>query len=138
MFGKVSTSQTSLRASGSESSLGPANVSLTQLVADALRYHQGQRFDLSAWVVMPNHVHAVIELLSGASLGEIVGSRKSYTARRANRIVGSSGAFWHADYFDRYMRDETQLQRTIDYVENNPVKAGLAKEPADWPWSSAC
>ena len=47
------------------------------------------------------------------------------------------GTFWEADYFDRYMRNEDHLMRTIEYIESNPVKAGLVKEAFDWPWSSA-
>ena len=110
---------------------------IAALVEQALLHFDGERYRLLAWCLMPNHVHVVIEIAEGASLGDIVGSWKSFTARRANRMIGRSGPFWHVDYFDRYMRDEAHLQRTIDYVENNPVKAGLAREPADWSWSSA-
>ena len=53
------------------------------------------------------------------------------------QAIGRSGAFWHADYFDRYMRDEGHLARTLDYVENNPVRAGLIKIAGEWAWSSA-
>jgi REP element-mobilizing transposase RayT len=84
-----------------------------------------------------NHVHVVIEMLDGHSLSEIVGTWKSFTAKRANAQLGRSGSFWHADYFDRYMRDEGHLARTIEYVEQNPVKAGLVEVASDWPWSSA-
>lgn len=79
----------------------------------------------------------VVEIVGEGSLSEIVGSWKSFTAKQANRIIGQSGTFWHADYFDRYMRDEGHLARTIGYVENNPVKAGLVADAAEWPWSSA-
>ena len=79
-----------------------------------------------------------MDMLEGkASLGAIVRGWKSFTARRANEQLGRSGPFWHADYFDRYMRNEDQLNRTIEYVEQNPVKAGLVSNAADWPWSSA-
>lgn len=110
---------------------------IATLVEQALLHFDGDRYRLLAWCLMPNHVHVVIEIAAGTALGDVVGSWKSYTARRANRMIGRSGPFWHVDYFDRYMRDEAHLQRTIDYVENNPVKAGLAREPADWPWCSA-
>ena len=52
-------------------------------------------------------------------------------------LLGRSGAFWHPDYFDRYMRNEDHLAQTVQYVEQNPVKAGLAVTPAEWEWSSA-
>jgi len=79
----------------------------------------------------------VIETLSGSPLGDIVRSWKTFTARRANALLGRSGAFWYEDYFDRFMRDADHLAGTIHYVEENPVKAGLVEAAADWRWSSA-
>jgi putative transposase len=106
-------------------------------VQDALLHFDDIRYRLLAWCIMPNHVHAVMEVAHGHQLGAIVRSWKSFSANRANPIVGRNGAFWHRDYFDRFIRDEGHLHRTIDYVENNPVKVGLASNPAGWPWSSA-
>ena len=85
---------------------------------------------------MPNDVHVVVEPGVGHSLGAIVHSWKSFSANQANRMLARSGPFWHRDYFDRYIRDEGHLQRTVDYVENNPVKAGVIPDAIDWPWSS--
>ena len=48
-----------------------------------------------------------------------------------------SGQFWMEDYFDRYIRNEKHYWNTVHYIENNPVKARLCKEPSDWPFSSA-
>jgi putative transposase len=110
---------------------------IASLAEDALLHFDGERYRLLAWCVMPNHVHAVVEIVDNHSLSEIVGSWKSFTAKRANSQLGRSGAFWHPDYFDRYMRDQGHLARTVDYVENNPVKAGLIATAAEWTWSSA-
>jgi len=110
---------------------------IASMVEDALRHFDGKRYRLLAWCLMPNHAHVVVEIVSENSLSEIVGSWKSFTAKQANKAIGRSGAFWHADYFDRYMRDEGHLARTIDYVESNPVKAGLIKIADEWAWSSA-
>src|SRR5882762_7041529 len=107
------------------------------LVQDALLHFDSERYRLLAWCLMPNHVHVVIEMLDAQSLSDIVRSWKTFTARLANSQLGRRGPFWHADYFDRYMRDERHFLQTLDYVENNPVKAGLAQVPADWIWSSA-
>jgi REP element-mobilizing transposase RayT len=106
-------------------------------VQDALLHFDGERYQLLAWCLMPNHVHVVIEMLDAHSLSDIVRSWKTFTARLANVSLGRSGPFWHADYFDRYMRDEQHFSQTVEYVENNPVKAGLVQTPADWTWSSA-
>src|SRR5262245_15912184 len=86
---------------------------------------------------MPNHVHALIEQTEGHRLGDIVRSWKSFTAKQANARLGSGGAFWAADYFDRYIRDEPHFFATLAYIESNPVKAGLVARPEDWRWSSA-
>jgi REP element-mobilizing transposase RayT len=107
------------------------------LVENALLYFDGERYRLLAWCIMPNHVHAVIELLQGYALGSILHSWKSFTANRANNIIGRNGALWHDDYFDRYMRNEEHLAITVNYVEQNPVKAGLVDTAREWLWSSA-
>ena len=70
-------------------------------------------------------------------MGAILHSWKSFTANKANKLLRRTGAFWHDDYFDRYMRSEDHLLRTIKYVERNPIKAGLIEAASDWPWSSA-
>lgn len=44
---------------------------------------------------------------------------------------------WMREYWDRFIRDDAHLRATIDYIHRNPVKAGLCREPSDWPWSSA-
>ena len=85
---------------------------------------------------MPNHIHVLATLQDDYSLSSVVHSWKSYTAKRANKILGRNGAFWHVDYFDRFMRDEKHLATTLDYIHWNPVKAGLCPEPSDWKWSS--
>jgi REP element-mobilizing transposase RayT len=110
---------------------------IAEVVQDALLHFDGDRYRLLAWCVMPNHVHTVFEPGGEQPLGAIIRSWKSFTAKAANRILRRDGPFWHKDYFDRYMRDEGHLNRSIGYVEDNPVRAGLASTPADWPWSSA-
>jgi putative transposase len=110
---------------------------IAALVQDALFHFDNERYRLLAWCLMPNHVHVVIETLGDHSLSDIVRSWKSFTSRRANVQLRRSGPFWHADYFDRYVRNEEHLARTIEYVEQNPVKAGLSGVATDWFWSSA-
>jgi putative transposase len=110
---------------------------IASLVEEALLHSDGERYRLLAWCLMPNHVHVVVEMRASVSLSAIVKSWKSFTARRSNAELGRSGTFWHADYFDRYMRNEDHLFRTIEYVEQNPVKAGLVQQASDWAWSSA-
>ncbi|MBI1764445.1 MAG: hypothetical protein HYR56_23725 [Acidobacteria bacterium] len=69
------------------------------------------------------------------SLASIMHSIKRYSAREANLLLGRTGAFWQEESYDRYSRNHEEWQRTIRYVLNNPVKAGLVKEWQAWPWS---
>lgn len=109
---------------------------IAELVADALRHFDDSRYRLVAWVVMPNHVHVLFEV-GEVPMSKIVQSWKRQTAREANKLLGQNGAFWQPDYWDTYMRDIEHQQRTIRYIQNNPVKAGLVSRYQDWPWRSA-
>jgi REP element-mobilizing transposase RayT len=110
---------------------------VASLVQQTLLHFDGERYRLVAWCVMPNHVHALAEIRSGHRLDRFVHSWKSFTAHQANRLLGRAGSFWAPEYFDRYMRDDDQLAATVAYIEENPVKAELCREPAAWPYSSA-
>jgi len=109
---------------------------VARVVEGALRFFNGTRYDLEAWILMPNHVH-VLFTQRDVSLSLITGSWKSYTAKQANQILGRSGQFWAEDYWDTYMRDDEHELRTRHYIEDNPVKAHLAFDPHQWPWGSA-
>ncbi len=109
---------------------------IAELVQANLWHLDGVKYRLLAWVIMPNHIHALIEVWQ-LPLGKIVQNWKSYTAKEANKILRRAGTFWEDDYFDRYIRDEDHLHRVVRYIENNPAKARLARTAEAWPWSSA-
>ncbi len=111
---------------------------VAEIVQDSLLFYDGERYRLSAWVVMPNHVHLLVAPAQGEELSEIMHSLKSYTAHKANRILGRAGRFWQRESFERYIRDYEHFQNVVAYIENNPVKARLCRKPSDWPYSSAC
>jgi putative DNA methylase len=110
---------------------------IATLVQSALLHFDGERYGMLHWVIMPNHVHAMIRVEPGWSLSSIIHSWKSFTARNANKMLGLSGEFWQPDYFDRVMRDDKHFHDTALYIENNPVKAGLVRLPEEWQFSSA-
>jgi REP element-mobilizing transposase RayT len=134
---------------------------IAALVEGALLHFDTQRYLLLAWCVMPNHVHALIETKEGWPLDGVVHSWKSYTSHEAGRIkrraAGGTpalpvhqcrrlaawerqrpaGEFWQREYLDRYVRNAEHYTKVVAYIEDNPVKAGLAKLKTDWPWSSA-
>jgi len=111
---------------------------LAELVARAVNFFVEERYDLHAWVVMPNHVHAVLWPHPGHTLSRILHSWKSYTASEANKRLQRGGKhFWQKESYDHWIRDDAERARLCAYVTNNPVKARLCARPEDWPWSSA-
>jgi putative transposase len=113
---------------------------VANVVAEALHYRDGRVYDLMAFCIMPNHVHLVCTPLPGEDgkchpLQRILQSLKRHTARQANRILGRQGAFWQAESYDHVVRDERELARVVDYVIDNPVKAGLTSDGLSWPWT---
>jgi REP element-mobilizing transposase RayT len=109
------------------------------VVANALsKGVRESRYELDAWVLMPNHVHILLRPLGDQDLGSAVKSIKGSSAHAANQLLHRSGSrFWARDYFDRRIRDRDHQGRVTRYIENNPVKAGLCGSVEDWPWSSA-
>ena len=110
---------------------------LANLVETALLFFDGQRYYLHAWVVMPNHVHTLFTPMPGNSLESITHSWKSFTSHEANKYLKRHGDFWFTESYDRYIRDEQHYANALQYIENNPVKAGLCATPEAWRWSSA-
>ena len=110
---------------------------IAALVREALLWFDGDRYHLLAWCIMPNHVHVLFRQAGQAQMAQVVRSWKNWSARRANEILGRTGAFWMRDYYDREIRSQRHLVFTLRYIEFNPVKAGLCRRPEDWPWGSA-
>jgi putative transposase len=107
------------------------------MVQEALLHFSGQRYEVMAWVIMPNHVHVIIAVWEGWPLSKVVPSWKSYTAHAANKLLHKQGDFWAREYFDRFIRDAEHYEHSVYYIHNNPVKAGLVSRPEEWPYSSA-
>jgi REP element-mobilizing transposase RayT len=103
---------------------------LARLVEDSLRFFHGKRYELRAWVVMPNHVHVLFQPGS-ESMSRTVENWKKFTAHEANKLAGRQGQFWFEDYWDTFMRDSEHELRTRQYIETNPVKALLVREAKD-------
>jgi len=103
---------------------------IADLVAGAIRFFDGDRYCLHAWGVMPSHLHLVVEPLTGNGLKKITAGLMSYTATMANRALGRSGAFWQPEPYDHIIRTEREYLFQLDYVYDNPAKAGLG----GWRW----
>lgn len=110
---------------------------IAQIVVDAIRDGEGRfhRYQLHAYVVMPNHVHLLVT--PNVTANHWLGPLKGFTAHQANRVLGKHAPFWQDESYDRLVRDGEEFQRIQRYIENNPVKAGLVGSAERFPWSSA-
>ena len=125
-----------------------------RIVLENWHHFEHLKYRLHAWVVMPNHVHVLVEPLAGYANGDIVQSWKSYTAKRilhgsaggspaVGKLAGQRPALpaerhvWQPDYYDRFIRNERHFAAAVEYVHQNPVKAGLVEQAEAWPWGSA-
>ena len=97
----------------------------SRIVEDALRFFEGKRTCLHSWVVMPNHVHAMAEIMEGHGISDVMESWKGFTARAVNASLGRAGTLWQKGYFDRLVRDWEHFGNVVRYFRGNPTKAGL-------------
>jgi len=101
--------------------------------------HKGvdlNHYELSAYVIMANHVHLLIQ--PKIAPDHLLKSLKGATAREANLLLGRTGEpFWQKESYDHWVRNQGELEKIRRYIENNPVKAGLVQKPEDYPWSIA-
>ena len=85
-------------------------------------------------MVMPDHVHTIIELGAGQTLAKVLHSLKLFTARKINKLLSRRGHFWQPEYRDWGVRHETALHNMIRYCYANPVRKGLVAEAGDYPY----
>jgi putative DNA methylase len=129
------------------------------VVRGNLLHHNGSKYHLLAYCIMPNHVHALFQPLdlpsglalpdaeaepdsgetpdSDSPLSAILHSLKSYTAHKANVLLRRSGQLWQHESYDHWVRDDAELERIVTYIIWNPVKANLVQEPHLWFYGSA-
>ena len=132
-----------------------SNPRIAALIRESLYYLNGDKYYLIAFSVMPSHVHAAFQPIDPHEIGDaecwhsdeipdskgplssIMHSLKSYTAHEANKILKRTGQFWQHESYDHWVRDDEELQRVVDYIATNPVKANLADAPHDYYFCSA-
>ena len=90
-----------------------------KIVEDALLFFDGKRYDLIAFVVMPNHVHILMKLKEGYKLIEIMRSIKSFTAKKINENENKTGPVWQSESYDRLIRDQKHFENVIRYIIAN-------------------
>ena len=124
---------------------------VARIAADTMLSFDKIRYNLICFTIMPNHIHLIADLnVEGVSvrpdtarltqnnkyaLTSIMRLIKGRSAFQANGALNRRGTFWQHESYDHVIRSEGELERTVEYVLNNPVKAGLAKNWWDWKWS---
>jgi D-tyrosyl-tRNA(Tyr) deacylase len=95
------------------------------IIEQALRHFDGERYELGPFVIMPNHLHALVIPLGEWTIERILHSWKSYTANEINRALQRTGPVWQHESFDHIVRNEQALLRFKEYIRQNPAKASL-------------
>jgi len=109
---------------------------LAELAENIFLEADGHNYRLQAWVMMPNHVHLVVDIWD-TPLVKLINGWKGWSSRETNKLLERRGPFWQEDYYDTVIRDQAHLKKAIRYTEQNPVKAYLTKTSRSWQWSSA-
>jgi type I restriction enzyme R subunit len=113
--------------------LAPADA--REAVRQCLLRFNGERVNVRHAVIMPNHVHALLEPLAGNELSALLKGMKGASARAVNKLTGEAGQFWFEESYDHIVRSAAQFWRLVRYIENNPEKARL-RETQYWLMSA--
>jgi putative DNA methylase len=108
------------------------------MIVEAIHYNAGVlgHYRLHAFAIMPNHVHLLAT--PAVALSKLTRSLKGITAKRANEVLTLTGqSFWQAESFDHLIRTQQEFEKVLNYIEENPVRAGLVRKANEYPWSSA-
>lgn len=134
------------RLSMSETGNWLRDPALAGIVRDKMRFFEGERYREHRYVLMPNHVHWLLEPLKQSNssesdacwpIGQILKSTKGTSSSECNQLLGRIGPFWQDERYDHVVRDAGEYQRIVSYIDGNPVQARLCASPADWFWGSA-
>lgn len=119
---------------------------VAEIISQAIHYRDQKEYDLFCYCIMPNHVHMIFDVtrfaesssrnsVSTYNLAKLMQNLKKYTALESNKVLKRTGQFWHHESYDHVIRDNKELENTIIYVIQNPVKAGLVTDYKKWRWS---
>jgi putative transposase len=111
---------------------------MAELLIDVLRHYvRSRKFWIHDFVVMPNHVHILLTIQGDVNLEKTMQLIKGGFSFRAKRELGFPGEVWQRGFSDVRIIDDLSLRQHRAYIDNNPVKAGLASVPEDYPYGTA-
>ncbi len=114
----------------------PANMELLRSVLHNVK--ELHPFQMLAYVFLPDHFHILIRPTGSSNFSKIMQSLKTNFSKQYSGQMGIPPGIklWQKRFHDHVIRDESDLQRHMDYIHYNPVKHGLVSRPEDWPYSS--
>jgi len=115
-----------LRIEGAQRPLTDSGLA-PHLLDSAVLYHDRRRWHAWVFLLMPDHLHAVMSFSPDVSMSRVVGDWKHYQKRQ-------HGIVWQEGYFDHRLRNAEQAVVKCHYIRMNPVRRGLCKVPEEWPW----
>ncbi|MGB7624146.1 MAG: transposase [Terriglobia bacterium] len=104
-----------------------ADPEISIIVRDSLHHFDEVRYDLGWFVIMPNRVHALLKLREGYDLSRVLQGWKGYTPKEINRALRKVGTVWLDESFDHIVRSIESLRFFEEYIQQNPVRAGLKR-----------
>jgi putative transposase len=111
---------------------------MAALFIEVLRaYMRSGKITVHDFVLMPNHVHILMTVPAEMSIERAMQLVKGGFSFRANKELGFRGEIWQRGYSDVRILDDQSFQQNREYIENNPVKAGLANRPGEYPFGTA-
>jgi REP element-mobilizing transposase RayT len=108
------------------------------VVRSLMRLEKTGRATTKAFVIMPDHLHWLLQLPDDSNLSSTVGSMKSQSGNSINRLLGRSfSAVWQRGFHDHALRRDEDIVRVARYIVANPLRAGLVSDIGDYPlWDS--
>ncbi len=100
-----------------------------RMILNHIKEGDGKFYDCYAAMVMPDHVHLLLQPKEGMTLSRIMHGIKGVGAHKINQHRNTKGAIWQKESFDRIVRDGKEFEEKLNYMYNNPIKKGLIEEP---------
>ncbi|MGA8366194.1 MAG: transposase [Candidatus Acidiferrales bacterium] len=111
---------------------------MANLLIDVLRsYTTAGKFKVHEFAVMPNHFHVLLKVDAGTTIEKAVQLIKGNFSYRAKKELGFNGEIWQKGFSDVRITDDESLSRHVEYIRDNPVKAGYARSAEEYPYCSA-
>ena len=111
-----------------------SNFTLARTVINIMKgLHNDDYVDSLSWVVMPDHLHWLIQLNDKNNLPAVMKKFKAISARSINQNLNRNGQVWQKTYYDRSLRQEDDIKQVSRYIVANPLRAGLIENIGDYP-----